>query len=203
MDGSPESHTKWREIYIGGSPEAELKETKALAEMMMAAQQKAMAAGGARTVDRAFHKKAIAAFKGAELRFVADLPDDLQVGFAQPDARYPAMVRFSNASSQTQSDEDKDLRGLAVRIHESDGVDHDLLATNFPVPHARNARSSWSLPTLLRVGACPSWPVWCACVSCWGFLKPDECLAMSARPCVSATVSRWKAIGAGARLPGL
>lgn len=140
MDGSPESHTKWREIYIGGSPEAELKETKALAEMMMAAQQKAMAAGGARTVDRAFHKKAIAAFKGAELRFVADLPDDLQVGFAQPDARYPAMVRFSNASSQTQSDEDKDLRGLAVRIHESDGVDHDLLATNFPVPHARNAR---------------------------------------------------------------
>ncbi len=140
MDGSAEPLRKWREEYVGGSPEAELKETKALAEMMMAAQLKSMAAGGARKVDRAFHKKAIAAFKGAELRFSEDLPDDLQVGFAQPGKSYPASVRFSNASSQTQSDEDKDLRGLAIRVCESDGIDHDLLATNFPVPHARNAR---------------------------------------------------------------
>lgn len=140
MDGSSESLQKWREEYVGGSPEEELKETKALAEMMMAAQLKSKAAGGARSVDRAFHKKAIAAFKGAELRFEDDLPSDLQVGFAQPKARYPATVRFSNASSQTQSDEDKDLRGLAVRVSEAEGIDHDLLATNFPVPHARNAR---------------------------------------------------------------
>lgn len=140
MDGSRETQPKWREVYVGGSPEAELKETKELAQMMMAAQLKSMAAAKARGVDRAFHKKPIAAFKGAELRFVEDLPEDLQVGFAKPGARYPAMVRFSNASSQTQSDEDKDLRGLAVRVTEAEGVDHDLLATNFAVPHARNAR---------------------------------------------------------------
>ncbi len=140
MDGSSEPLRKWREVYVGGSPEAELKETKALAEMMMAAQLKSMAAGGARQVDRAFHKKAIAAFKGAELRFADDLPDDLRVGFAMPGRTYPAIVRFSNASSQTQSDEDKDLRGLALRVRDADGTDHDLLATNFPVPHARNAR---------------------------------------------------------------
>ncbi len=140
MDGSSDSLRKWREVYVGGSPEAELKETKQLAELMMAAQQKSAKAGKAPKVERAFHKKAIAAFEGAELRFVDDLPEDLEVGFAIPGKRYPAMVRISNASSQTQSDEEKDLRGLAVRVRDADGVDHDLLATNFPVPHARNAR---------------------------------------------------------------
>ncbi|WP_171175114.1 peroxidase family protein [Ruegeria sp. HKCCD8929] len=140
MDGSSETLPKWHEVYVGGTPAAELEETKELAQMMMAAQLKSQAAAGTRAVDRAFHTKSIAAFKGAELRFADDLPMDLQVGFAQPGARYPATVRFSNASSQTQSDEEKDLRGLAVRVFEDESLGHDLLATNFPVPHARNAR---------------------------------------------------------------
>lgn len=131
---------KWTEKYVGGSPEAERKETRALADMMMAAQLKSQKAAKARVVDRAFHTKAIAALAGAELRFAEDLPADLQIGFAKPGAKYPAKVRFSNASSATKSDEDEDLRGIAVRVAVGKQEAHDLLATNYPVPHARNAK---------------------------------------------------------------
>ncbi len=50
------------------------------------------------------------------------------------------MVRFSNASGTGQPDTKPDLRGMAVRVQVSPEESHDLLATNFPVSHARNAR---------------------------------------------------------------
>src|SRR6201999_1678994 len=46
----------------------------------------------------------------------------------------------SNASGAGQADYKKDLRGVALRVKVSDTEQHDLLATNFPVSHARDAR---------------------------------------------------------------
>lgn len=135
---NPEAR-KWTETYRGGSPEAERREFERLTGMMLDAQLKARKAAKAKSVDRAFHVKSLAAFSGARLDFVEDLPRDLQIGFAQLGASYPVQVRFSNAASAMKSDEDKDLRGLALRIEVSEGEHHDLLATNFPVPHARDA----------------------------------------------------------------
>ncbi len=130
---------KWKETYAGGSPEAERTTFGELAELMLEAQLKSRKAAGAKAVDRAFHAKSIAAFGGATLRFVDDLPPDLQVGFTQPGAEYPVEVRFSNAASTLKSDDEKDLRGLGLRIAVSKDEHHDLLATNFAVPHARDA----------------------------------------------------------------
>ena len=123
-----------------GSPEDERREFEALAGLMMEAQLKSRKAAKAKTVDRAFHARSIAAFEGATFAFDADLPEDLVVGFAQPGKSYPALIRFSNAASVPQPDTSKDFRGLAVRILVSDDEQHDLLATNFPVSHARDAR---------------------------------------------------------------
>jgi hypothetical protein len=90
-------------------------------------------------VDRAFHAKSTLAVDDAELRFRDDLPADLQAGFARPGAAYRTTVRFSNASGIPKPDTEKDLRGIALRVHASDEEVHDLLATNFRVSHARNA----------------------------------------------------------------
>lgn len=129
----------WAERYQGGSPEAEQRAFEDLTRVMLDAQLKSMKAAKARQVDRAFHAKAIAAFAGARLKFADELPAELCVGFAQPGAEYPARVRLSNAASALRSDDEKDLRGLAVRVEVSAEEQHDLLATNWPVPHARDA----------------------------------------------------------------
>ena len=89
-------------------------------------------------VDRAFHAKSTLAVDSAELRFL-DLPADLRAGFAQPGASYPTVVRFSNASGIPQADTEPDLRGVALRVQVSPDETHDLLMTNFPVSHARDA----------------------------------------------------------------
>ncbi|HTQ08025.1 MAG TPA: Dyp-type peroxidase [Polyangiaceae bacterium] len=52
----------------------------------------------------------------ATLRVEPDLPPELRVGvFAQP-KRYPAWVRFSNASGTVASDDKKDVRGIAIKL---------------------------------------------------------------------------------------
>jgi hypothetical protein len=66
-------------------------------------------------------------------------PPDLEVGFARSGAVYPALARFSNAAGTVRPDADKDLRGIALRVTTT-GEQHDLLATNYPVSHARDAR---------------------------------------------------------------
>ncbi len=132
--------SSWKEEYKGGSAEAERVEFEQLTQLMLDAQLKSRKAAGARHVDRAFHAKSIAACGGAHFRFADDLPDDLQIGFAQPGQQYEAQVRISNAASSAKPDDEKDLRGLAVRIRVSHDEHHDLLATNFPIPHARDAR---------------------------------------------------------------
>jgi hypothetical protein len=134
----------WVEAYDGGSAEAEHLAFKALADDIMHAQLKARrAAGGAAlvvAVDRAFHAKPLLAVDTAELRFRPDLPADLAAGFVQADARYPVIVRISNAANRPGPDTAPDMRGIALRIKVSSGEQHDLLATDYLVSHARNAR---------------------------------------------------------------
>lgn len=138
---------QWKETMAGGSPEAERAEFDALARDIMLVQLKnaktASAHGVPHGVDRAFHAKSTLATGQAELTFL-DLPGDLSHGFAQPGRTYPAIARFSNAAGTGQSDAAPDLRGVALRVQVSPAggaaESHDLLMTNFPVSHARDAR---------------------------------------------------------------
>ena len=132
--------TAWRETYEGGSPEAERLLFDTLAGDIMRVQLKSKKTGKRPDLARTFHAKSVHAAPAAELVFVDDLPQDLRAGFAQPGARYPVSVRLSNANGFGQSDAKPDLRGLALRIEAGEGVTHDLLATSYPVSHARNAR---------------------------------------------------------------
>ena len=132
-------HEQQYEQYEGGSPEAERLVFDRLARELMEVQVKNRRAGGG-GISRAFHAKAPVGVENARLRFHDDLPAALRVGFAQPGAEYPATVRLSNASGIRQGDGSPDLRGAAVRVQVSEGESHDLLATSYPVSHARNAR---------------------------------------------------------------
>jgi hypothetical protein len=137
------AQTEWREEYVAGSAEAERVAFDQLAKEIMRVQLKnrkgASAHGVRHAVDRAFHAKATLAVDDAELRFL-DIPPELHVDFARPGAGYPTTVRFSNASGIPQPDDKPDLRGVALRVMVSPEEQHDLLMTNFPVSHARDAR---------------------------------------------------------------
>ncbi len=128
---------QWEEKYVGGSPAAEKRAFARLAREIMQVQWKNRRNGA---VDRAFHAKATLAVDDARLHFRPDLPPDLEAGFASPDADYRVMVRFSNASGKRQPDGEKDLRGVAMRVEVPFERSHDLLMTNYPVSHARDAR---------------------------------------------------------------
>ncbi|MGD9961155.1 peroxidase family protein [Nocardioides sp.] len=133
----------WAETYAGGSAEAERAQFERFARRIMAAQatarKKASSHGVPHAPARTLHAKATLAVDDAELVFRDDLPQDLCHGFARPGASYRATVRFSNASGTGQPDFEPDLRGLAVRVHVDETTVHDLLMTNFPVSHARDA----------------------------------------------------------------
>jgi hypothetical protein len=75
-----------------------------------------------------------------------DLPPELAFGVFQPDARYEAIVRLSNAHGTKRSDRIPDGRGMAIKLlhvrgrsilspeHSPDAdVEQDFLLTNFPV----------------------------------------------------------------------
>jgi Animal haem peroxidase len=132
--------SKWAENNTGQRVELERLEFNRLAIDIMRAQLKARKAAGAAAVDRAFHAKSLLAVDQATVRFREDLPKDLAIGFAKPGACYRAIIRISNAANHAGPDYGKDLRGIAVRIVVSPEEQHDLLATNYPVSHARNAR---------------------------------------------------------------
>lgn len=75
-----------------------------------------------------------------------DVPPEFAFGVFQPNARYEAIVRFSNAHGTRQSDRTPDGRGMAVKLLRVRGqnilsperdpgatVEQDFLLTNFPV----------------------------------------------------------------------
>jgi len=135
---------RWTERYSGGSAEAEYRQFQQLARDIMAVQsairKRVSSHGVPHPIQRAFHAKATLAVDDAQLRFDDSLPVDLRVGCAQPGAAYRTIVRFSNAAGSGAADFAPDLRGMALRIQVDDGTSIDLLATNFPVSHARDAR---------------------------------------------------------------
>ncbi|MEU8817289.1 peroxidase family protein [Actinoplanes sp. NPDC048796] len=129
--------TGWQEVYLGGSPEAERRLFERMARQILQTQLKNRKAGG--PIRAGFQAKGTFATAAATLRFL-DVPADLRVGYAVPGAEYPASVRFSNAEGRILDDREPDLRGAAVRVTVSPGEQHDLLMTNAPVSHARDAR---------------------------------------------------------------
>lgn len=129
----------WFEVYAGGSAEADHVEFAALAKRIMRVQERVRRRAKAAGIARAFHAKPLLAVDHATLRFRDDLAVDLTVGYARPGAAYPTIVRFSNANGAAQGDHVRDLRGVALRVQAGDQGLHELLLTNFPVSHARNA----------------------------------------------------------------
>ncbi|MFC8131648.1 peroxidase family protein [Streptomyces sp. NPDC057302] len=128
------------ERYMGGSPEAEYRLFERLAQEIMKVQAKNRRTSGAGSLARTQHAKPALGVENARLTIHDDVPEALRGGFVRPGADYPATVRLSNASGTRQPDAAADLRGLAVRVNVSAEESHDLLATNFPVSHARDAR---------------------------------------------------------------
>ena len=130
----------WKEEYKGGSAEAERLEFEQLARDIMGVQLDNRAASNAAAVQRGFHAKIDCGVAHATLSILSDVPARFQVGYVRPGAEYQASVRFSNANGAARADAKRDMRGIAVRIEVFDGEYHDLLATNFPASHARDAR---------------------------------------------------------------
>jgi|GEM_PF-302019 len=100
---------------------------------------------------RALHAKPHLSLATARFEVDDSLPDWLHSEFFQPGMTYPAWVRFSSAASGWSSDQQRGVHGLAVRLLHSapnpgGAADasgghrlQDLLATNGPTSHARNA----------------------------------------------------------------
>ena len=133
------SGTGWAETYAGDDPVAEEMQFEQLARTI-ATMQRVVALRAGEPPMRALHAKPTLAVAGAELRFRDDLAPDLLHGFVQPDATYPVVLRFSNAAQQIQPDAEPDMRGVALRVHVAPDTSIDLLMTNDPVSHARDAR---------------------------------------------------------------
>ena len=127
------------EKYAGGSAEAERLIFAALARDLLDVQLANKKSGKSREVLRAFHAKATLGVTNAKLTVTKDLPERLSIGYFQPGSEYVASVRFSNANGSRRADFMRDMRGAAVRLTVSDKETHDLLMTNFPVSHARDA----------------------------------------------------------------
>jgi hypothetical protein len=130
----------WSERFDGGSAAEEIKLFEELADCMAVVQQRNQSAAGAQCPMRTLHAKIVAGITGARLELDGDLPDMFRVRYMQPGAHIPALVRLSNASGVPQADTKADMRGIALRLLPVDEPFHDLLMTNFPASHARNAR---------------------------------------------------------------
>jgi hypothetical protein len=141
----------WREVYQGGSPEAEEQHFRQLAATIVDVQRENEQSSGATSARRTFHAKIVVGVEGAELAVADDLAPELRVGHFVPGARLPVTVRLSNASGTVRSDSVPDLRGAAVKIALPSG-EHDLLMTSYPVSHARNADQ---FVAVARIGAGP------------------------------------------------
>jgi Animal haem peroxidase/Catalase len=129
----------WRERYAGGSAEAERLIFADLARDIMDIQLANKKKTRASEIQRTFHAKCVLGVANAKLRILPDVPKHLQVGYIQPGAEYTTTVRLSNANGARRPDYERDMRGAALRVKVSDNECHDLLMTNFPVSHARNA----------------------------------------------------------------
>lgn len=130
----------WKEIYDGGSPEAEEAIFLEMAKQMLEIQEANRLKARKERPDRTLHSKMIAGVTNATLVVDSDIPETFRVSYFQPGASLPVAVRFSNASAIPQPDAAPDMRGAALKIFPEREDAHDLLMTSFPVSHARNSR---------------------------------------------------------------
>ncbi len=94
-----------------------------------------------------------------EFRVLPNLPDELAQGLFEHAAAYPAVVRFSNASSQIQPDAIPDGRGMAIKVQgvvgemvSDDAMSsptQDFVMINHPVFFARNVKDYLRLEQVL------------------------------------------------------
>ncbi len=125
----------WREIYEGGSPEAERAIFQAMAAEMLGLQ-----GASPDRLRRMMYAKTVAGVTDALLLVDPTLPPELAVGHFRPGAGLPVTLRFSNASAAPQVDNAPDMRGLALRLSLPKGHVHDLVMANFPTSLARDGR---------------------------------------------------------------
>lgn len=138
----------WTEVFDGGSPEAERAGFRALVAAMLEIQEKNRGTASAEHAMRTLHAKILVGIRNAKLHVDADLPEPFWVEYFMPGAIIDAVVRFSNASGIPRSDALPDMRGIAIKLHPTSGVQHDLLMTNYPVSHARNAHQFVEFATI-------------------------------------------------------
>jgi len=157
----------WKEVYSGGSPEAEARLFATFFDQIKRVQAQIKEREHAPFIRRAFHAKIHAGITDhvgitdAEFHILPDIPEDLRIGIFQPSATYQATVRLSNASGAIQPDATPDLRGVALRVVTDQGNFHDFLMTDAPASHARDARqfmvaaeamaSRWKIISLLKL----------------------------------------------------
>lgn len=115
----------WREIYQGGSEQAEQDHFRDLADRIVGVQQENERRSGSHAARRTFHAKIVIGVDNAELAFPADLPAGLRAGDFTAGARLPVTVRLSNASGAIRPDSSPDLRGAALKITLPGGTEHD------------------------------------------------------------------------------
>lgn len=131
---------RWREVYDGGSVEAEREIILSLANELLGVQEINRHKAGLTHPSRTLHAKIVAGVTNATLSIEPSLPPEFAVGHFQAGVSLDATVRFSNASGVAQADSAPDMRGAAIRLRLPGDAVHDLLMTSFPVSHARNAR---------------------------------------------------------------
>lgn len=94
-----------------------------------------------------------------EVRILSQLPPELAQGLFERENAYPAIVRFSGASSQPQLDVVPEGRGMAVKVlnvdgealhfDEDGGKSQDFIMINHPVFVARNVMDYLRLEQIL------------------------------------------------------
>jgi Catalase len=138
--------TDWKEVYAGGSQEAEARLFATFSNRIKRVQEQIKKREHAPFLRRAFHAKIHAGITdhvgiaNAQFRVLPDIPQDLRICFFQPSVTYQATVRLSSASGAIQPDATPDLRGVALRVFTDQGTFNDFLMTDAPASHARDAR---------------------------------------------------------------
>ena len=94
-----------------------------------------------------------------EFRVLPNLPDELARGLFEHDGVHPAVVRFSNSSSQLQPDAIPDGRGMAIKVLNVNGEmisadeqrsrSRDFLMINHPIFFVRNVKDYLRLEQVL------------------------------------------------------
>ncbi len=127
----------WHEEFLNGSAAAEAALYERFKREINQLQEFAATKGGV-PIRRGFHAKTIAGIPNATFVVNETVPPPLAVGFFQPNRSYRAVVRFSNSVSEIKPDLSRQGRGIAIRLYSED-LFHDLLLSNSPASHAKDA----------------------------------------------------------------